>query len=281
MSTVTFWSPLQGGSGSTAHAASVAACIGLEYRLRMLLGHGGKAGERVEGAFRTGNTVLDHSLISFHDHGMDALERLCVNRRLNRDNLRDYTVSLLPERLDFVQGNAKREGTLPGYRSQLIRSIVGVANQYYDLVVMDAGSGSMASEETGDRALLDHADLVVVSLTQSVQGLEEFFSGECLSQLLKDKPCIISLGRYDKDSHCTLHNIKRRFGFKGSIHGIPYSTDFMDAWNMHGVMPYMQRSRNLNHRHPSSHFFGSIRNLAKDILNTLEIPALKMVERGA
>ncbi|GAB6990070.1 hypothetical protein [Paenibacillus pini] len=281
MSTVAFWSPLQGGSGSTAHTAAVASCIGMDYRLRMLLGHGGMAGERIEGAFPANRTTMD-SLLSFQDQGMDALERLCVNRRLNRDNFRDYTISLLPERLDIVTGNGKKEGTMPGYRPQLLNTIMTVANQYYDLVAMDAGCGCDGSRHPGDQALLDSADLVVVSLTQSIQGLEEFFTGENVPGVLKDKPYMIVMGRYDRDSHCTLQNVKRRFGFKGSIHGIPYSTDFMDAWNMHGVMSYMQRSRNLNARHPSSKFYESIRGLSKDILNTLDIPtAVKAVERGA
>ncbi|MBB3127900.1 hypothetical protein FHS19_002554 [Paenibacillus rhizosphaerae] len=281
MSTVAFWSPLEGGSGSSAHAAASAACLGLEYRLRVLLGHGGTAGERVEGAFRSSRLVLDHSLVSFHDHGMDALERLAVNRRLIRDNFRDYTIPVLPERLDFVQGNDRRGGTLPGYRAQSVQSIVTIANQCYDLVLLDAGCGIGAAEDPADGTMLEQADLIVVSLTQSIQGLEHFFSGRHYPDQLKDKPVILVLGRYDKESHCTLHNIKRRFGYKGILHGVPYNTDFMDAWNMHGVMNYMQRSRSLNERHPSAQFYGSIRQLAKDLMNMLEIPALKMVGRGA
>ncbi|MEI0737067.1 hypothetical protein VQ056_11000 [Paenibacillus sp. JTLBN-2024] len=64
----------------------------------------GMAKERVEGAFPMSAYALDHSLVAFQDHGMDALERLCMNRRLTRENLRDYTLPLLADRLDLVQG---------------------------------------------------------------------------------------------------------------------------------------------------------------------------------
>ncbi|MGF7047502.1 hypothetical protein J2T13_002007 [Paenibacillus sp. DS2015] len=282
MSTVAFWSPLQGGSGSTAHITSVAAMIGLEYKVRMLLGHGGVAGERVEGAFHTGKVALDDSFISFNDSGMDALERLCLNRRLNKENIRDYTVPLMLDRLDFVSGNAKCEGTLPGYRAQLIQSILTLANQYYDLVLMDAGCGVHDIDAKGDGAILEAADLIVVSLTQNIQSLENFFLGNNLPQALQNKPIIVVVGRYDRQSHCTLQNVKRRFGFKGNIHGIPYSTDFMDAWNMKAVLPFIQRSRHMNAQHPSASFFDSIRALAKDIMVQLHLTAsVKIMERGA
>ncbi|MCJ8012536.1 hypothetical protein MUG84_12425 [Paenibacillus sp. KQZ6P-2] len=282
MSTVVFWSPLQGGSGNSAHTAAAAISMGMDYRLKLLLAHGGMAKERIEGAFQIGAYTLDQSLISFQDHGMDAIERLCVNRRLNRENLRDYTLPLLPDRLDLIQGNAKLEGTMPGYRKQLIQAICSVANQSYDLVIADAGCGIHSNEESGDTALLEAADLIVVSLNQCVEGLELFFKDGRCPAVIKEKPHIVVLGRYDKYSHCTLNNVKRRFGYKGSIHGIPYNTDFLDAWNMRSVLPYIQRSRNLNSRHPSAAFLESVRSLTKDILTQLEMTSvLKLVERGA
>lgn len=282
MSTVAFWSPLQGGSGSTAHTISVASMIGLEYRVRMLLGHGGAVGERVEGAFQSGQVALDHSFVSFNDCGMDALERLCLNRRLNKENIRDYTIPLMPERFDFVTGNAKKEGTLPGYRPSLLPSILSCANEYYDLVLMDAGCGNEDLDNKGDGALLNNADLIVVSLTQNIKALEAFFSGGKLPEALHNKPYIIVVGRYDRDSHCTLQNMKRRFKFKGSIHGIPYSTDFLDAWNMQAVLPFIHRSRHMNSHQSAAPFYESIRSLAKDIMDQLNLSSsIKMMERGA
>lgn len=109
-----------------------------------------------------------------------------------------------------------------------------------------------------------------------------FFKDESFHAIVHDKPYIVVLGRYDKHSHCTLNNVKRRFGYKGTIHGIPYTTDFLDAWNMRSVLPFLQRSRNLNNRQPSAAFLDSVRGLAKDILTQLEMnSALKLVERGA
>lgn len=99
-----------------------------------MIGHGGLVGERIEGAFQSGNVALDHSLISSKDCGMDALERLCLNRRLNKGNIRDYTVPLMFDRLDFVTGNAKREGTLSGYRSSLLPSILKIFQRGHSLL---------------------------------------------------------------------------------------------------------------------------------------------------
>ncbi|WP_438350948.1 hypothetical protein ACP8HI_10030 [Paenibacillus sp. FA6] len=282
MGTVAFWSPLQGGSGSTAHTVSVTSMIGLEYRARLLLGHGGAAGERIEGAFQTGKEALNCSFVSRQDYGMDALERLSLNRRLNKENIRDYTVPLMFDRLDFVAGNEKREGTLPGYRSSLLPSILSCANEYYDLVLMDAGCGCEELDLRGDGALLSAADLIVVSLTQNIQSLENFFSGSQLPVALQHKPYIVVIGRYDSDSYCTIQNVKKRFGFNGSIHGIPYSTDFLDAWNMKSVLSFIHRSRHMNKHHPAFSFYESVRSLSGDIIGQLNLSAsVKKMDWGA
>lgn len=273
MGTVAFWSPLQGGSGSTAHTVSVASMISLEYRVRLLLGHGGAVGERIEGAFQSGKVGLDHSFVSSQECGMDALERLCLNRRLNKGNIRDYTVPLMFDRLDFVAGNAKREGTLPGYRSSLLPSILSCANEYYDLVLMDAGCGKEELDLRGDGALLSAADLIVVSLTQNIQSLENFFSGNQLPAAIQHKPYIVVIGRYDGECYCTIQNIKKRFGYNGLIHGIPYSTGLLDAWNMKAVLPFIHRSRHLNKQQPTFSFYESVRSLSKDIIGQLDLSA--------
>lgn len=282
MSTIAFWSPLTGGSGNSSHAAAVASMFALESSAKLLLGHGGTAGRRIEEAFQSRRVGLDHSIVSYQDSGMDALERLCMNKRLHKDNLRDYTIPMLPERLDLVAGNEKRDGTLPGYRCQLLHSILAIAKQYYDLVVMDAGSGVKEIQGKGDEAILASADLVVVSLTQNIRELEAFFSGDTRPQVLQNKPYILTIGRYDRYSHCTLQNIKRRFGVKDSIHGIPYCTDFLDAWNSQGLLTFMQKSRLLNGNNDSAQFANSIKGLIKQIAEQMNLTvSLKMMERGA
>ncbi|AOZ91111.1 hypothetical protein [Paenibacillus crassostreae] len=266
MSTIAFWSPLLGGSGNTAHAAAVAAMIGLESRIRVLLGHGGVVGERLERAFHIGENSINQSIPTIHDFGMDALERLSLNRRLNKENIRDYTIPLIYEGLDFVTGNAKREGTLPGYRASILPTILACANKYYDLVLMDAGCGKDELDLRGDGAILNSADLIVISLTQNIQVLESFFAGRLLPTALQNKPYLIVLSRYDHDSHYNIHHIKRRFGYDGVIYGIPYSTAFFDAWNMGAVIPFMHRSRHNHSQKSALPFYESVRTLAKVIM---------------
>ncbi|WP_458630567.1 hypothetical protein [Paenibacillus sp. CMAA1364] len=272
MGTVAFWSPLLGGSGNTAHALTVASMIGLEYRTKLLLGHGGKWEERIEKGIQETTMRLDDRLVTtYKECGMDALERLCLNRRLNKENIRDYTTPLMYGGIDFITGNAKKEGTLPGYRCTLIPSILSMANQYYDLNLMDAGCGCDELDKRGDGAILSSADLIVVSLTQNIQTLEAFFSGSNLPPELQHKPYMLVIGKYDRHSHTTIQHIKRRFGYHGSIHGIPYSTDLLDAWNMRAVLPFMHRSRHKNTHQSAYPFYESIRSLSRDIMNQMNL----------
>ena len=59
MSLIAVWSPLKSGSGSTMLASSLPIVLALEYPVKVLLAHGGHAGERVEQAFPlSGNRLI-------------------------------------------------------------------------------------------------------------------------------------------------------------------------------------------------------------------------------
>ncbi|MGO4790246.1 hypothetical protein AB4124_22795 [Paenibacillus sp. 2KB_20] len=277
MSLIAVWSPLKSGSGSTMLASSLPIVLALEYQVKVLLAHGGHAGERVEQAFTYKQEALDY-MTAFQDTGMDALERLRASGRLSPENVRNYTLPLLSDRLDLLcgpkpmsadaihaTGNAEDRK-----QAELMTRVMESSKRSYDITVADAGNGVPGA---ADRAILQAADLIVVGLNQNLHILESAIEQERLPPEVSDKACFYIVGKYDRDSHCTLQNIKRRFGIKTTVLGVPYCSGMTDAWNMRSVMPYMQRSRGGADLKRMSSLYNAVRNLADAVAEQLGLPA--------
>lgn len=277
MSLIAVWSPLKSGSGSTMLASSLPIVLAFEYQVKVLLAHGGHAGERVEQAFSFKQESFDF-MTAFQDTGMDALERLCTSGRLNPENVRNYTLPLLSDRLDLLCGPKlmsaddiqSASSAEDRKQAELMTRVMEFSKRSYDVTVADAGNGVPGAV---DRAILQAADFIVVGLNQNLHVLENKLEQEGLPPELKDKASLYIVGKYDRESHCTLLNIKRRFGFKTTVLGVPYCSGMTDAWNMRSVMPYMQRSRGGADLKRMSSLYDAVRNLADAAAEHLGLPS--------
>lgn len=278
MRTIALWSPLPSGSGITALAASLPVVMALEFKLKTLLLHGGESGGRVEQAYSLHSQSLDHSLVTFQDHGMSAVDRLAASGRLMPENIRDYTASLLPERLDLLGGSRETKSesveTLPCLMTQVIETAV----RGYDLIVADAGNGT---PNAVDQAILNAADLILVGINQNLRSLEMIFENELLLDVIQGKPSGMIIGRYDRSSHCTVQNVKRRFGVKGILEGIPYCSQLTDAWNTRTVLTCIQRGRGGMDRKRESPLYQALRSTSLAAVEQLGLPSAGYSERGA
>ncbi|WP_106767762.1 hypothetical protein [Paenibacillus faecalis] len=278
MKTIALWSPLPSGSGATALAASLPLVLATEFKAKTLLLHGGAAWERVEQAFSLPKEPLDHSITTFQDHGMSAVERLAASGRLMPENIRDYTTSLLSERLDLLVAGREHKLASDDTYGHLMSQVLETAARGYDVIVADAGNGLPG---VVDRQILKAADLIFIGLNQNVRSLEMFFENERMQEVCRGKAVGFVIGRYDRHSHCTIQNMKRRFGVKGIFEGIPYCSQFTDAWNMRSVQAYIQRGRGGVGRKRESPFYKALRRTAFAAAEQLGLPSSGYAERGA
>ncbi|CAM3561648.1 MULTISPECIES: P-loop NTPase family protein [Paenibacillus] len=278
MSLVAVWSPLNGGTGSTMLAAALPIVLAMEYQTRVLLTHGGHAGERVELAFSDRKEMMDNAL-SFHDNGMDALERLSTSGRLNPENVRNYSVPLIAGRLDLLGGSRVLRTDLSANEqgATLMSRVLEASRHSHDVTVADAGNGAPGA---ADRAILNAADLVVIGMNQNLHLLETVLSKGGLPDEVKEKPCFYSIGRYDRECSATLQNIKRRFGLKGYAAGVPYCSGMTDAWNTRNVLMYMQRSRGEYGRKRWNSLYLAMQGLAQGIAEECGLPAVPAKARA-
>lgn len=276
MSIISFWSPFA-GTGTTSNALISAYAMALHYRTRILLVNTGATGSSIEAALPPTEIEDADSLFRFEEGGWDAIERLYISGSLNKHNLRDYTKPLLKERLDLLTGRINQMERSPKEYRETLKTLLQVANEYYDLVLLDAGSSSV-----NESLLLEQADYVVVNLSQNMRELEMFFE-QILPNYLSDQKVHLVLNKYDPNAKATISNIRRRFRYKGSISILPYTTGFLDAVNRRDAAAYLHLeglSDNRNVRKGS--FTASMAELARLIMDGAGMrTALKRLERGA
>lgn len=203
MTTVMFWSPDGGHGRTSSHTAIVAVTASLQYRLRLLLCHNQYRNQSVEAGLVSADVLMDHA----HPRkrpGIDRIRYLHKSGILTRNNVSDYMIPLLKDRLDLLIGTDEGEKKLPDY--PFWKYLFTAAGEYYDLILMDAGSG------TEQMPLLAKADLVVVNLSQNAAQLKAFFHDYAHDEVLRSIPWIPVLGAYQPESLLTAASIVRKFG---------------------------------------------------------------------
>ncbi|MCD1261335.1 hypothetical protein B5M42_021270 [Paenibacillus athensensis] len=258
-STVVFWSPVSGQAGTTSNLIAAAALLGLEYSAhQLLLGHVQRDYAPVERAFYPRRAWVSQAEAP-PDAGIDALLRLLQNRKLEPKQLRDYTLPLLAERLDILPGTHKSEASFTSGAQEWLAPLLDVAKRAYDLVLLDAGSGSMSAWAY---ALIRQADVLVVNLPQNRLQLEQAFSS-LDDELFLCRKLLLVFGQYDPRSMLTVKNITRQYRRKEPACPVAHNTGWLDATQEGEAVRFLFRNRNVQRGHENALFMQHVRALAQ------------------
>ncbi|KAA8785980.1 CO dehydrogenase nickel-insertion accessory protein CooC1 [Paenibacillus sp. 4624] len=276
MSTIAFWSPFA-EMGCSSSALMSAYATAFQYKARVLLVNTGPANCGVESGIIQDEKSSTEKSYSFEENGWDAVERLFISGSLNKHNLKDYTKPLLKERLDLLTGSVYGNERSAIEKGELIKKLLEIANQCYDLVLLDADQSNVNSQ-----LILQQADVVVVVLNQNMRNLEHFFE-KILPEQITERKLHVLINKYDSNSRATLANIKRGFRYKGSLSAVPYTTGYLDAINRRDVPRYLQlESLTEKKQVQKGSFASSMAELACLIMDGAGMrTVLKRLERGA
>lgn len=275
MGQIAFWSHRHGQSGNSANMIAVATLIGMEYMTRTLISHTHYAMSSLESTFLKEKATAANDL-EYSNFGIDALERLARSNRLTPNLVKDYSDTILRDRLELLRGTAKPSEELFSSIHDVIQSILDAVKGYYNLSMIDVSSGT---RNVLTNAVLATSDVIVVNLNQNIAVLEEFFKNE--HPTLKDKQYVIALGQYDRHSKYNVANIKRMFKPKAPIFTVPHCTGFMDALNDKSVVEFFLRNKNVGGNHDNHYFMSEVRKLAKGIFDAAGMDTKIYSEQGA
>lgn len=260
--TVVFWSPISGQAGTTSNLIAASALLGLEYSSRLLLlGHLKSEYAAIERSFYPKRSWISKA-IAPSDAGIDALLRLLQNRKLEPSLLRDYTLPLLAERLDILPGSNKPDTPFISSAKEWLAPLLELTRRTYDLVLLDAGSGSQSA---WTQALLRQADLLVISLPQNLLKLEQVFP-LMEAQFLSNRKLMLVFGQFDARSALTVKNMMRQFQRHEPAYPIVHNAGWLDAAQQGDAVRFIFRNRQAPRDHENALFMQQVRALAQAII---------------
>ncbi|MFB4321657.1 hypothetical protein RB298_04870 [Priestia sp. BR_2] len=279
MGQVAFWG-IQDGLGVTSNVAAVASILALEYQIKTLVSQPQWSEATLEYAFRSSITRYNRDFMNFAIQGLDSLDRAVRSNKLERESIKNNSLLIEPDRLDFLQGSTKLNKEEFEGSHGIIQTIFQKADEYYEAVLLDVQSGEN-SQVT--QALMKQSELIVVCVNQNISILEQYFNERTnWPSFLREKPQIVLIGQYDQSSKYKLRNIINKYRFKGRIFPISYNTDFRDHFNDGDVKGFFSKYRGVGKRDENYVFIDEVRTAARSILEEIGVNTqIKHIERGA
>lgn len=255
---IAFWSNVHGQTATTSNIIAIALMTALEYRLKVLITHNHFDRSTVETSLIE-KKYLKTELMELSDNGIDALARFIKSNKLDKDNIVNYTTTLLNKKLDLLTGttHTNKEFYISDINN-VIDLILNLAKEFYDIVLIDVSSGK---NELSSK-ILKNSDVIVVNLCQNAAVLDEFF--EKYREHIEK--CIFLVGRYDKDSRFSKKNIMRKYNIKKNIALIPYCIEFSDACSCGTAIDFFLKNISAKKDDLNYYFIEEVRNAVKIIL---------------
>ena len=209
MSIVTFWNSGKEQTGKTLSIAAIATYMAIEHNYRILIVSTGE-----------GDTTLDRCFWEER-----KVKRIMKSNKLEPENITNYTKIVFKDRLEILQ---TYKGNQESYKefSKMYVDIINLANNYYDLVLVDLDT---QIDETTTTQILDNSNLIVVNLSQRLASINKFIKLKEQNPVFNTKKALLLIGRYDKFSKYSIKNISRYMNEKNKVSTIPYNTLFFEA----------------------------------------------------
>lgn len=275
MGQIAFWSGRHGQTGITSNVVAVSAIIGTEYVTKTLVSHTHWSMSSLEAIFLKKRKET-FSEFDYSRKGLDSLELLARSEKLEPASVKDYTDTILKDRLELLRGTSKPSEELHNNIQDVIQSIYAAAKNYYDLLMIDVNSGT---RNKITQAVLETSDLIVVCLNQNLVVLDEFFNNP--PSFLKDKKYVIVLGQYEPKSKYKISNLIRIYKPAVPIYTVPHNAGFMDAMNDKAVLEFILRNQKIGKDHENYYFMSEVRRFAKGIFDAVGMDTKLYSVKGA
>lgn len=249
--------------GTTCNTVAMATIVALEYNMRSLITNNHFNKNTLELSF-IDKSYLNSDLTELSDTGIDALSRFVRSNKITKDNIANYTTTLLRKRLELLIGTTNTNKELY-YKSlnDVIDMVLIAANQNYDLVFVDL---ALENRELAEK-VLDYSDLIVINLNQNIHILENYFENH---KGALDKSMFV-LGRYDYVSRFNEKNIQRKYKLKDNIGIIPYNIEFADACCEGKAIDFFLKNIKADRDDNNYYFIQEVRRTAELMLKRLNI----------
>ena len=266
MAVVTFWNDDREQSGKTLSAVAVATMMAIERNFKILLLSTSCNDSTMKNCYWMDSTKKNTNKDLFGrasnniavENGIEGLSKLIKSNKIQPSIITDYTRVIFKGRLEVLNGYTGAENnTNPSEYSfqkvsELYPELIKIANQYYDMVIVDLDKN--LSKKIKDE-ILELTNVNVFVFTQRLSSLNRYNNLKTNDLNIKSLKCIPVIGKYDKDSKYNKKNIMRYLGIKKDINLMPYNRLFFEAAEEASVTELFLKQRNIKDTTDDTHMF--------------------------
>jgi len=276
MAIVSFWSNGKEETGKTSAIVAISTLLGINHNYKVLVLDTKYNSYDYEDCYWQEDKLI--KLINSKDaktdigHGVAGLSKAILSNKASPEIITNYTRIVFKNRLELLTDN-KIEPEDYEVHKKIFKDIVKIAKQYYDLIFIDIDNNL---GERNINALLESSDIIVTCLPQKLRIIKDYMEQREENPILKQKPVIPLLGRYDKRSKYNAKNVARYIKEKRGVCTIPYNTLFFEACNEGKVADFFIKFRKINPKDRNSMFIEDVRATAEKIVLRLKELQMRM-----
>lgn len=276
MAIVSFWSNGEGETGKSSIITAVSTLLGVNHNYKVLVLDTKYNDYFYQDCFWQEDKTI--KLINSNDaktdigHGISGLSKAILSNKTSPEIITNYTKIVFKDRLELLM-DTKVELEEYEIHKTVFKDIARIASKYYDLVFIDIDNN--LDEKIKD-SLLEISNLVVACLPQKLRKINEYVDLRQEKEVLKNKPVIPVIGRYDKHSKFNTKNIARYIKEKRGVYAVPYNTLFFEACNEGKVADFFIKFRKINEKDRNAMFISEVRQIAEKMIARLQELQMRM-----
>lgn len=263
MSIVTFWNDDREQSGKTLTSVAVATKMAIERNFKILLISTSCNDSTMKHCFwvdvakkNISNNLFGKNNNIAVENGIEGLTKLISANKIQPSIITDYTRVVFKGRLEVLNGYTSETDKVTEFSyqkvSELYPELIRIANQYYDMVLVDLDKN--LSKEVKDE-ILELSNVNVFVFTQRLASLNRYNDLRQTNDFINTPKCIPTIGKYIQDTKYNKKNIMRYLGIKKDINVLPFNNLFFESVEEGNVTELFLKQRNIKDTSDNTYFF--------------------------
>ena len=276
MAIISFWSNGKTETGKAAAIAAITTFLGIQRNFKILVLDTKFNDYFYQDCYweedKTIKLIHGQSAKTNIASGISGLTKAILSNKTSPEIVTNYTKLVFKDRLEILTDTKVEKEDYETHK-KVFKDIAKIASKYYDLVFIDIDA---SLDENTTNSLLEISDLIVANISQKMRQINAFIKAKEENPIIREKPVISLLGKFDKNSKYTAKNVSRYMKEKETICTIPYNTLFFEACNEGEVADFFIKYRKINPKDKNALFLEEVKKTAEKIIYKLQELQMRM-----
>ena len=256
-------------TGNTSAAVAIATCMSIEHNMKILLISTSLNDDTIkecfwsEGSKKVVTQNAKLKSVPTIQSGIEGLSRMISSSKIEPRIIKDYTKVVLTGRFDILLGYT---GEKIQYKEiqENYPQVISVANQYYDMVIVDLDNKIQPKTQM---EILQLSDVIVATTSQKLKELHKLNDYINENNWMNESNILVAIGRYEDYLKCNIKNATRSiFRRRKNINAVPYNGKYYEAMQEGTVIDLFLNLLRMKNKKDHNYFFlQEVQRLAENI----------------